>query len=144
MRQLSDIRLENGVKASLTGKVENIPCEFSEWWRRNMHRKAYLTDLDGILFGYENGKPIPLACMEVKESGWFLFGTASVELITATAERLGVPCLLVRIIDSNFLELIVVKEYKSRKEIIELGKTKAKRMTYQSFKEAVEKLIYKI
>jgi hypothetical protein len=109
-----------------------------------MHRKAYLSDVDGVLFGYNDGKPVPLACMEAKEGGWFLFGTASVELITVVAERLGVPCLLIRIVDDDFLELLVVKEYKTKKEIVELGQTHSKRMSYQSFKEAVERLIYKI
>jgi hypothetical protein len=135
---------ENGVKVSRTGKVENIPCQFSEWWRNNMHRKAYLTDIDGLMFGYENGVPVPLAVMEVKESDWFMFGTASVEALTALAERLAVPCVFVRIVDSDTVEVAVTRKHLKKADIPAYCKDKAKTMKYKSFKQLVEKNVYNL
>lgn len=137
-------RNANGVKISRTGRVQNIPCKLSEWWRNTMDRRAYLTDFDGVCYGYKDGRPFPKALMEIKEADWYMFGCSAVEAITSTAELLKLPCLLVRIIDDETIEVAVTRRFLNKREIEAYCKANAKRMSYETFKTVIEKEIYNL
>jgi hypothetical protein len=136
----------NGVKAQYSKKIEHLPPAFSLWWRNNMHKKAYLTDVDGILYTYKDGRPVPLATMEVKDArNWSAFCTSSVECLLSLASILNVPCLLVKTLpDIDDVEVAVIRGYYSKRELIDKINNNVRKLTKEQFKVLIEKYVYKI